>query len=77
MTPDTENAIRSHAVALNGQTAAINLIGGTTLTGTLAYATTSSSWPAGGIVYPDFLQITVSTKVHTVRLDHVSSIGQG
>ncbi|MGW5651986.1 hypothetical protein [Streptomyces humi] len=74
MTPDTENAIRTHAVALNGQTAAVNLIGGQTLTGTLAYATATY---VGGTVYPDFLQITVSTKVHTVRLDHVSSIGQG
>ncbi|MBW8796885.1 MAG: hypothetical protein JF597_25790 [Streptomyces sp.] len=74
MTPDTENTIRTHAVTLNGQTAAVNLIGGQTLTGTLAYATTPY---ANGIVYPDFLQITVSTKVHTVRMDHVSSIGQG
>ncbi|MFJ9819699.1 hypothetical protein ACIRU3_31440 [Streptomyces sp. NPDC101151] len=77
MTPDTENAIRSHAVALNGQTAAVNLIGGQTLTGTLAYTTTSPAFPAGSIVYPDYLQISVSTKVHTVRMDHISSIGQG
>ncbi|MEU3986247.1 hypothetical protein AB0F77_40375 [Streptomyces sp. NPDC026672] len=77
MTPSTEYAIRSHAVALNGQTAVVNLIGGQTLTGTLAYTTATPTFPPGGIVYPDFLQITVSTKVHTVRLDHVSAIGQG
>ncbi|MGW1270723.1 hypothetical protein [Streptomyces sp. NPDC002491] len=75
MTSRTEQTIRTHAVTLNGQTAAINLVGGQTLTGTLAYATTTASW--GGIEYPDFLTVTVSTKAHTVRMDHVSSIGQG
>ncbi|MET8960957.1 hypothetical protein ABZX69_15955 [Streptomyces sp. NPDC004074] len=70
-----EQEIKNRAVALNGQTAAVNLVGGQTLTGTLAYATVTASW--GGIEYPEILTVTVSTKAHTVRLDHVSSIGQG
>ncbi|GGN38150.1 hypothetical protein [Streptomyces fuscichromogenes] len=65
--------IKNRAVTLNGQTAAVNLVGGQTLTGTLDYATVAVEW--GGTDYPESLQITVDTIVHTVRLDHVSSVG--
>lgn len=68
-------AIKSRALALNGQTVAVNLTGGQTLTGTLTYATTVGLW--GGTEFPSVLTVTVSTKAHTVRLDSVTSIGQG
>ncbi|WP_329177128.1 hypothetical protein OG754_26755 [Streptomyces decoyicus] len=75
MNTDYVDAIKTHAVALNGQVVAVNLIGGQALTGTLTYATNTGLW--GGTEFPDVLTVTVSTKAHTVRLDHVSSIGQG
>ncbi|MFY0513516.1 hypothetical protein ACOMD4_24475 [Streptomyces anulatus] len=70
-----EGMIKNAALALNGQSASVNLIGGQTLTGTITYATTAEAY--GAVAYPDAMTVTVSTKVHTVRLDHVSSIGQG
>ncbi|MFI7017897.1 hypothetical protein [Streptomyces sp. NPDC050164] len=69
--------IRDRAAALNGQAVTVNLVGGASLTGTLAYASRSAGWPTGSTEWPKSLTVTVSTKVHTVRLDHVSSIGQG
>ncbi|WP_405994585.1 hypothetical protein [Streptomyces sp. NBC_00986] len=72
------SAIREQAIALNGTSVSVNLIGGQTLAGTLTYVTeTLSGWPAGGNQWPNALTVTVSTKVHKVRLDHVSSLGQG
>ncbi|MEU5765040.1 hypothetical protein ABZ782_03840 [Streptomyces asoensis] len=72
------STIRDQAIALNGTTVSVNLIGGQTLSGTLAYVTESvAGWPAGGSQWPNALTLTVSTKVHKIRLDHVSSIGQG
>lgn len=71
----TLNAIRDRAVALNGQNVAVNLIGGQTLTGTLAYASATGTF--GAVAWPKVLTVTVTSKAHTVRLDHVSSIGQG
>ncbi|CCK32617.1 hypothetical protein BN159_8239 [Streptomyces davaonensis JCM 4913] len=71
------SVIRDRAAAANGQTVAVNLVGGQTLTGTHAYASAAATYPAGGIDWPTVLTVTVSTKAHTVRLDHVSSIGQG
>lgn len=71
---DYVQAIKTQAVAMNGQTVVVNLIGGQSLTGTLAYATAPKYY---GTIYPDVLTVTVSTKAHTVRVDHVSSIGQG
>jgi hypothetical protein len=69
--------IRDRAVTLNGQAVTVNLVGGATLTGTLAYVSRDAGWPAGSQEWPKSLTVTVSTQVHTVRLDHVSSIGQG
>ncbi|MGW3691097.1 hypothetical protein [Streptomyces sp. NPDC005125] len=74
MNNTAEQLIKNAAAALNGQTASVNLVGGQTLTGTLAYATVTSTW---GTTFLDALTVTVSTKVHTVRIDHVSSVGQG
>jgi hypothetical protein len=72
------STIRDQAIALNGQTVSVNLVGGQTLSGTLAYVTESvTGWPAGGNRWPNAITLTVSTKVHKVRLDHVSSLGQG
>lgn len=71
---DYTQAIKTQAVAMNGQTVVVNLIGGQSLTGTLAYTTTPRYYSTD---FPDVLTVTVSTKAHTVRLDHVSSIGQG
>ncbi|MFF1764793.1 hypothetical protein [Streptomyces sp. NPDC058249] len=72
------STIRDQAIALNGMTVSVNLVGGQTLSGTLAYVTESiTGWPAGGNRWPNALTLTVSTKVHKVRLDHVSSLGQG
>lgn len=71
-----EYGIKTRAIALNGTTVSVNLLGGQTLTGTLAYATTTTDgWPAGMTSFPDVLTVNVSTKLHTVRVDHVSSIG--
>ncbi|MFJ4821150.1 hypothetical protein [Streptomyces sp. NPDC088801] len=69
------SAVRDHAITLNGQAVSVNLAGGQTLTGTLTY--TSTTGPQGSTVWPSVLTVTVSTKVHKVRLDHVSSLGQG
>ncbi|WP_394435758.1 hypothetical protein [Streptomyces sp. SGAir0957] len=72
---DYTQAMKTRALALNGQSAVVNLVGGQSLTGTLAYATTTGLW--GVTEYPDVLTVTVASKVHTVRVDHVSSVGQG
>lgn len=69
--------IRDRAAALNGQTVTVNLVGGATLTGTLAYAPRDAGWPEGSQEWPKSLAITDSTTTHTIRLDHVSSLGQG
>lgn len=63
------------ALAYDGQSGVvINLIGGQTLTGTVDCGTTSAAF---GVNSPVFLTVTDSgSKVHTVRLDHVSSIGK-
>jgi hypothetical protein len=72
------SAIRDQAIALNGTAVSVNLVGGQTLAGTLTYVTEPlAGWPAGGNQWPNALTLTVSTKVHKVRLDHVSSLGQG
>jgi hypothetical protein len=68
-------AIQQQAVTMDGASVAVNLIGGQTLTGTLAYATRTGLW--GGTEFPHILTVTVSGKAHTVRLDAVMSIGQG
>jgi hypothetical protein len=67
--------IKSRAAELHGTTVVLNLVGGTSLTGTLAYETTSGAF--GVVLFPDVLTITVSTKVHTVPTAYVVSIGQG
>ncbi|MEV6132716.1 hypothetical protein AB0M05_39045 [Streptomyces violaceusniger] len=72
---DAVQAMKNRAVAMNGQSVAVNLSGGQTLTGTLTYATITGSW--GGTVYPEVLTVTVASKAHVVRIDHVSSLGQG
>ena len=69
------SAIRDSAAALDGMAVVVNLVGGQTLSGTLSYAPTPTGY-LGSPVYPPVLTVTVSTKAHTVRLDHVSSIGQ-
>ncbi|MFJ8146196.1 hypothetical protein ACIQ6R_14115 [Streptomyces sp. NPDC096048] len=71
---DYVQGIKTQAVAMNGQNVTVNLVGGQTLTGTLAYATTEAAY---SVRYPEVLTVTVATKAHTVRVDHVSSIGQG
>ncbi|MGW0419472.1 hypothetical protein [Streptomyces sp. NPDC003015] len=71
---DFTQAIKTQAAAMSGQTVVLNLIGGQTLTGTLTYVTTPRYYSTD---FPDVLTVTVSTKAHTVRVDHVSSIGQG
>ncbi|MFI2258793.1 hypothetical protein [Streptomyces tubercidicus] len=75
MNTEYTQVIKNRALELNGQSVVVNLSGGQTLTGTLAYATTTGLW--GGTTFPDVLTVTVSTKAHTVRLDSVTSIGQG
>jgi hypothetical protein len=70
-----DQAIKGRAVELNGTTVLVNLMGGTSLTGTLDYETTSGAF--GVVLFPDVLTITVSTKVHTVPTAYVVSIGQG
>ncbi|MGW5367826.1 hypothetical protein ACWER6_20760 [Streptomyces sp. NPDC004009] len=71
---DYTQAIKDRALALNGTAVVVNLVGGQSLSGTLAYATAQSYF---GTTYPDVATVTVTGKAHTVRLDHVSSIGQG
>ncbi|MFD8262336.1 hypothetical protein ACFV19_26200 [Streptomyces griseoluteus] len=71
---DYTQAIETQAVTMNGQSVVVNLIGGQSLTGTLAYTTTSRYYST---YFPDVLTLTVAGKAHTVRVDHVSSIGQG
>ncbi|MDX2994106.1 hypothetical protein PV382_15400 [Streptomyces scabiei] len=71
------SSIRDHAMTLTGQTVSVNLVGGQTLTGTLTYTSTPAAYPVGGIAWPTVLTVTVATKVHKVRIDHVSSLGQG
>ncbi|MGZ3097913.1 hypothetical protein [Streptomyces sp. H72] len=69
--------IRAQAAELNGEEVAVNLVGGQTLTGTLTFAARPLAYPSGSTEWPKALTVTVDTKAHTVRLDHVSSIGQG
>ncbi|EFK99538.1 predicted protein [Streptomyces sp. SPB78] len=64
----------TQAIALSGKTVAVQLIGGQSLTGTLAYAQRPTSW--GGFEYPEVLTLTTSGKATTVRADHVSAIGE-
>ncbi|MET9508330.1 hypothetical protein ABZX62_07595 [Streptomyces flavidovirens] len=68
-------AMANQAIALNGQTVTVNLVGGSTLTGTLAYAINMNDGRFQS--YPTALTVTVASKAHTVRMDHVSAIGQG
>lgn len=72
---DATQAIKNRAIELHGTAVVVNLVGGQSLTGTLAYAVDTH----GGryTTFPDVLTVTVSAKAHTVRLDHVSAIGQG
>ncbi|MFE5124152.1 hypothetical protein [Streptomyces sp. NPDC056669] len=72
---DAVQAMKYRAIALNGQSVAVNLSGGQVLTGTLSYATVTGLW--GSTTYPEALTVTVASKAHVVRIDHVSSIGQG
>lgn len=67
--------ITTQAVAFNGQAGVVvNLIGGGSLTGTVACTTTTTAF---GVFSPLFLTVTDSgSKAHTVRMDHISSIGK-
>ncbi|MFI2029121.1 hypothetical protein [Streptomyces buecherae] len=65
-TSDGLRAIKGRAVELHGSTATVQLSGGQTLTGTVDYTANR-----------DHLSITTEGKAHTVRVDHVSAIGQG
>lgn len=69
--------IRAQAQELNGEAVTVNLVGGQTLTGTLTFVARPLAHPSGSFEWPKALTITVETKAHIVRLDHVSSIGQG
>jgi hypothetical protein len=69
--------IRAQAELLNGETVTVHLVGGQTLTGTLSFVERPLAHPSGSFEWPKALTVTVETKAHTVRLDHVSSIGQG
>ncbi|MFL4902765.1 hypothetical protein ACJ6WF_06175 [Streptomyces sp. MMS24-I2-30] len=69
--------IRERATAMNGQNVTVNLVGGQVLAGTLTYVLGAIDYPPGATRYPAALTVTVAGKVHTARLDHVSSIGQG
>ncbi|WP_327322264.1 hypothetical protein OG735_07040 [Streptomyces sp. NBC_01210] len=69
-----EQEIKNRAVELNGTTVVVSLVGGQSVTGTLAYATVAKY---GGTAYPDVLTVTATSKATTVRIDHVSAIGQG
>ncbi|WP_327169071.1 hypothetical protein [Streptomyces subrutilus] len=70
-------AIKASALMLHGTSVVVTLIGGTMLTGTLAYTAYAPNGPYTTNPWPHTLTVTVSTKVHTVRLDHISAIGQG
>ncbi|MFF9543884.1 hypothetical protein C0Q57_30780 [Streptomyces albidoflavus] len=67
--------VKSRAVELNGQAVTLALVGGQTLTGTLAYVAKTGAY--GSVDYPHVLTLTTSGKATTVRVDHVSAIGQG
>ncbi|MET8818233.1 hypothetical protein EF913_23115 [Streptomyces sp. WAC04189] len=69
--------IRAQAEELNGETVTVHLVGGQTLTGTLTFVPRPLTFPADATEWPKALTVNVETKTHTVRLDHVSSIGQG
>ncbi|MFE2012312.1 hypothetical protein [Streptomyces sp. NPDC059491] len=72
---DYVHAVKSRAVELHGTTVSVELSGGKTLVGTLAYAVVTG---AGGLQrYPDVLTLTVSTKAQTIRIDRIDAIGQG
>ncbi|MFB7235995.1 hypothetical protein ACFCXK_14575 [Streptomyces sp. NPDC056269] len=72
---DYVQAIKTRAVELHGTTVSVELSGGKTLVGTLAYAIATD---AGGYQrYPDVCTVTVSTKAQTVRIDRIDAIGQG
>ncbi|MFD6027403.1 hypothetical protein [Streptomyces griseoluteus] len=71
---DYTQAIKTQAVAMNGTACVVNLIGGQSLTGTLTYATATAYYST---TYPDVLTVTVAGKAHTVRVDHISALGQG
>lgn len=75
MNTEFVQSIKNSALPLHGSVVVVNLVGGQSLTGTLAYALDTH----GGryTTFPDVLTVTVSAKVHTVRLDHISAIGQG
>ncbi|AVH95865.1 hypothetical protein C5L38_12915 [Streptomyces sp. WAC00288] len=74
-TADYVSAIKRRAIELNGTTVSVELSGGKTLVGTLAYVVATD---AGGYqMYPDVCTVTVSSKAQTVRLDRVDAIGQG
>ncbi|MGW5617528.1 hypothetical protein [Streptomyces sp. NPDC003877] len=70
------SAVRDHAMTLNGQAVTVELVSGKTLTGTLAYVSTPTGYQ-GASVWPTLLTLTIASKVHKIRIDHVSSIGQG
>ncbi|MFE7501523.1 hypothetical protein ACFU6O_20710 [Streptomyces albidoflavus] len=67
--------VKSRAVELNGQSVTLALVGGQTLTGTLAYVGEAGAYDL--VNYPHVLTLTTSGKATTVRVDHVSAIGQG
>ncbi|MGW4754274.1 hypothetical protein [Streptomyces chartreusis] len=69
-----EQAIKDRALALNGTAVVVSLVGGQTVTGTLAYATTAEHYSTR---YPDVLTVTASGKATTVRIDHISAVAQG
>ncbi|MGW3989083.1 hypothetical protein [Streptomyces sp. NPDC004830] len=70
------DAIRARARELAGQAVTVNLVGGQTLSGTLTYESAPGGYPVVE-QWPDALTITAEAVTHTVRLDHVSSVGQG
>ncbi|MFH9726252.1 hypothetical protein ACH4M4_25315 [Streptomyces sp. NPDC017254] len=72
---DYVQAIKSRALELHGTTVSVELSGGKTLVGTLAYTITTD---VGGYQrHPDVLTVTVSTKAQTIRIDRIDAIGQG
>lgn len=76
MSIDHIQSIKNAALALHGTTAVVHLLGGQTLTGSLTYVLASPNGPHTTNPYPLALTLTVSTKVYTIRLDHVSALGQ-
>ncbi|MFJ6466845.1 hypothetical protein ACIQM0_38560 [Streptomyces sp. NPDC091387] len=68
-------ALKNRCIELNGTAVVVELTGGQTLTGTLAYALADG--PQFTKYYPNALTVTVSTKAYTVRLDAIAAIGQG